>query len=103
MASITLKIALFTPNPSASVAIATIVNPGLFARVRPAYRMARICDMTSAGRKSSPIPASPLVKGESRRLPKHKHKHRFQAFFRDLGPGLITGAADDDPSGISTY
>ena len=27
----------------------------------------------------------------------------FQKFFRDLGPGLITGAADDDPSGISTY
>jgi len=24
-------------------------------------------------------------------------------FFSDLGPGLITGAADDDPSGISTY
>ncbi len=24
-------------------------------------------------------------------------------FFADLGPGLITGAADDDPSGISTY
>ncbi len=24
-------------------------------------------------------------------------------FFLDLGPGLITGAADDDPSGISTY
>lgn len=24
-------------------------------------------------------------------------------FFRRLGPGLITGAADDDPSGISTY
>jgi len=28
---------------------------------------------------------------------------RFRNFFRDLGPGLITGAADDDPSGISTY
>ncbi len=28
---------------------------------------------------------------------------RLQRFFRDLGPGLITGAADDDPSGISTY
>lgn len=27
----------------------------------------------------------------------------LQRFFRDLGPGLITGAADDDPSGISTY
>ena len=27
----------------------------------------------------------------------------FQRFFSHLGPGLITGAADDDPSGISTY
>jgi len=24
-------------------------------------------------------------------------------FFSELGPGLITGAADDDPSGIATY
>ncbi|HZR18235.1 MAG TPA: divalent metal cation transporter [Verrucomicrobiae bacterium] len=24
-------------------------------------------------------------------------------FFRALGPGLITGAADDDPSGVATY
>ncbi|HEV3331206.1 MAG TPA: divalent metal cation transporter [Bryobacteraceae bacterium] len=28
---------------------------------------------------------------------------RFRRFFGGLGPGLITGAADDDPSGISTY
>lgn len=28
---------------------------------------------------------------------------RTRAFFANLGPGLITGAADDDPSGISTY
>jgi NRAMP (natural resistance-associated macrophage protein)-like metal ion transporter len=27
----------------------------------------------------------------------------FRRFFSRLGPGLITGAADDDPSGISTY
>src|ERR1700730_15295707 len=27
----------------------------------------------------------------------------FQRFLRNLGPGIITGAADDDPSGISTY
>ena len=27
----------------------------------------------------------------------------FRRFFGSLGPGLITGAADDDPSGISTY
>jgi len=24
-------------------------------------------------------------------------------WFKQLGPGLITGAADDDPSGIATY
>ena len=29
--------------------------------------------------------------------------NRIARFFRVLGPGLITGAADDDPSGISTY
>ena len=29
--------------------------------------------------------------------------NRFGRFFANLGPGLITGAADDDPSGISTY
>jgi NRAMP (natural resistance-associated macrophage protein)-like metal ion transporter len=28
---------------------------------------------------------------------------RVWRFFSSLGPGLITGAADDDPSGISTY
>src|SRR3982750_1772272 len=26
-----------------------------------------------------------------------------QNFFRSLGPGLVTGAADDDPSGIGTH
>ncbi|MFY7852246.1 MAG: divalent metal cation transporter, partial [Brevundimonas sp.] len=26
-----------------------------------------------------------------------------KAFLKRLGPGLITGAADDDPSGIATY
>lgn len=31
-----------------------------------------------------------------------KSRH-LERFFADLGPGLITGAADDDPSGISTY
>jgi NRAMP (natural resistance-associated macrophage protein)-like metal ion transporter len=30
-------------------------------------------------------------------------KRQFRRFFANLGPGLITGAADDDPSGISTY
>lgn len=26
-----------------------------------------------------------------------------QSWLKKLGPGLITGAADDDPSGIATY
>ena len=30
-------------------------------------------------------------------------KHWLPRIFRILGPGLITGAADDDPSGIATY
>lgn len=28
---------------------------------------------------------------------------RFKQFVRSLGPGIITGAADNDPSGIATY
>jgi Mn2+/Fe2+ NRAMP family transporter len=28
---------------------------------------------------------------------------RKAALFKQLGPGLITGAPDDDPSGIATY
>ena len=31
------------------------------------------------------------------------HRLRRAALFEKLGPGLITGAADDDPSGIATY
>ncbi len=27
----------------------------------------------------------------------------IKRFFRNLGPGVISGAADDDPSGIATY
>jgi NRAMP (natural resistance-associated macrophage protein)-like metal ion transporter len=32
-----------------------------------------------------------------------ERRSRVRRFFSHLGPGLITGAADDDPSGISTY
>ena len=35
------------------------------------------------------------------------HQHRTMirgaGYFRRLGPGIVTGAADDDPSGIGTY
>jgi NRAMP (natural resistance-associated macrophage protein)-like metal ion transporter len=31
------------------------------------------------------------------------HRPSMRRFLRMLGPGLITGAADDDPSGVATY
>src|SRR5450631_4482177 len=32
-----------------------------------------------------------------------KEEGRLKKFLKILGPGLITGASDDDPSGIATY
>ena len=32
-----------------------------------------------------------------------KKESRFSRFWKLLGPGLVTGASDDDPSGIATY
>jgi len=32
-----------------------------------------------------------------------KHRSPLRRFFGVLGPGLVTGASDDDPSGIATY
>ena len=32
-----------------------------------------------------------------------KKSNPVRRFFANLGPGLITGAADDDPSGVATY
>jgi NRAMP (natural resistance-associated macrophage protein)-like metal ion transporter len=32
-----------------------------------------------------------------------RERNLFKRFLKRLGPGLITGAADDDPSGIATY
>jgi len=39
----------------------------------------------------------------SKPSPERKPGHGVRDFLKELGPGLITGAADDDPSGISTY
>ncbi len=33
----------------------------------------------------------------------HKHVKKGQEYWENLGPGLTTGASDDDPSGIATY
>lgn len=32
-----------------------------------------------------------------------KPRSRLPSFLRQVGPGIVTGAADDDPSGIATY
>jgi NRAMP (natural resistance-associated macrophage protein)-like metal ion transporter len=39
----------------------------------------------------------------ARKQPRAARKNLLRRFFSILGPGLITGAADDDPSGIATY
>lgn len=44
-----------------------------------------------------------MIQRPIRRAFKRVRAARVRHFFRELGPGLITGAADDDPSGISTY
>ncbi|HYN16451.1 MAG TPA: Nramp family divalent metal transporter [Actinomycetes bacterium] len=40
-----------------------------------------------------------------RRLAQHPHRRllRGHGYWKRLGPGIVTGAADDDPSGIGTY
>ncbi len=36
-------------------------------------------------------------------MPRSAKKNPLKRFFSLLGPGLVTGAADNDPSGIATY
>ena len=33
----------------------------------------------------------------------HRHVKKGKEYWESLGPGLTTGASDDDPSGIATY
>jgi NRAMP (natural resistance-associated macrophage protein)-like metal ion transporter len=43
------------------------------------------------------------TRGRPPRITTQARPRGIAAFLADLGPGLVTGAADDDPSGISTY
>ncbi len=36
-------------------------------------------------------------------MPARQRESAVRRFFHTLGPGVVTGAADDDPSGIATY
>lgn len=44
-----------------------------------------------------------LAEKEERKILSKKPFKLAEEYFNTLGPGLITGAADDDPSGIATY
>src|SRR5580765_5622077 len=35
--------------------------------------------------------------------PNGRSRRGLPSFVRQVGPGIVTGAADDDPSGIATY
>ena len=37
------------------------------------------------------------------KIPKKGRTNKIEKFWKLLGPGLVTGASDDDPSGIATY
>src|SRR5262252_4722210 len=47
--------------------------------------------------------ARSTIKKAGKKVAEEIAPRRVRQFFAELGPGLITGAADDDPSGISTY
>src|ERR1017187_2142712 len=49
---------------------------------------------TSAGTGKAPVPAA---------APRAAQPSRLRRVWDTLGPGLVTGASDDDPSGIATY
>ena len=57
-----------------------------------------ICRFIKSGMKA---PGSPS--NRSKTPDASKSKNPVVRFLRKLGPGVITGAADDDPSGIATY
>ncbi|MGH7620729.1 MAG: NRAMP family divalent metal transporter, partial [Gemmatimonadaceae bacterium] len=50
-----------------------------------------------------PTPADRRAEFRPYRPRPERHRDGLRSRARELGPGLITGAADDDPSGIATY
>jgi len=53
------------------------------------------------------LPGGSTIRGEDVTVAAEKRRRGAIAgvprMVRQLGPGLITGASDDDPSGIGTY
>ena len=62
----------------------------------------RYCHTAQAARRQDWAMVSRMT-GAAASSPKAKRESFARRFLSALGPGLITGAADDDPSGIATY
>ena len=67
---------------------------------------AEIASPVPAQRRADPPLLASAPAGQERPEPAH-HPRRWRlrgaGYFKGIGPGLVTGAADDDPSGIGTY
>jgi NRAMP (natural resistance-associated macrophage protein)-like metal ion transporter len=52
---------------------------------------------------AAPVIPEPRRDPTSPAVPRRRTRLRGSGYFRGIGPGLVSGAADDDPSGIGTY
>ncbi len=59
-------------------------------------------DIVEAPAKALEKTIETIIKDE-KKIASKKPFRKTREYFDVLGPGLITGAADDDPSGIATY
>src|SRR6202012_3615486 len=57
----------------------------------------------NAAAKNSRANRSGAKSPSGKSSPANSPPSRLKTIFRMLGPGLVTGPADDDPSGIATY
>jgi NRAMP (natural resistance-associated macrophage protein)-like metal ion transporter len=57
----------------------------------------------AVGRQQSATSPTPTSARGSLEATVASERNPFKRFFKILGPGLITGSSDDDPSGIGTY
>ena len=67
-----------------------------------------MADSADRKKKPAPQPAAPVIPHiepgpGSLETSVARERNPIRRFFKILGPGLITGASDDDPSGIGTY
>src|SRR3954464_9953101 len=59
--------------------------------------------LVDPGMAHHPKPEHPAHKPDDATAPKPRQPFSFGRLIKSLGPGLMTGASDDDPSGIGTY